>query len=101
MSKNNVNKKSSGQQHSIPGLQVAFTPGGANDFPSFGDEGSKNQAANSQQQMSLGSITKLAYESPDENDEEFNQIQSQEHFEPGDAIPKEEFPDLDQAFGAP
>ncbi len=71
MSKNNVNKKSSKQQHSIPELQVAFTPGGANDFPSFGDEGSKNKAANSQQQVSLGGITKLAYESPsDENDEE-------------------------------
>ena len=71
MSKNNVNPQSSGRQQFIPGSQAAFTPG-ANDFPSFGDEGSKNKAANSQQQVSLSGITKLAYESPDENDEELN-----------------------------
>jgi hypothetical protein len=51
--------------------------------------------------VSLGSITKVKYVfSPfDENADEFNPFAARE-FVPGNPIIKEEFPDLDQAFGA-
>ena len=100
MAYNNINQQSSGQQHFIPGSQAAFTPG-TNDFPSFGGEGSQNNAANSQQQVSLGGIPAVANDNPfAKSSAEFNPFASKE-FVPGNAIIKEEFPDLDQAFGAP
>jgi hypothetical protein len=99
MAYNNIN-----QQSFIPGSQAAFTPG-TNDFPSFGSEGSQNNAANSQQQVSLGGISAVANDNPfaSSSTTEFNpfNISAIKEFVPGNAIIKEEFPDLDQAFGAP
>ena len=88
---NNINQQSSGQQHFIPGSQPAFTPA-ANDFPSFGGEGSQNNAANSQQQVSLGGTPVV------EDDGLFakmNLKETSKDFVPCNAITKEEFPDLD------
>ncbi len=100
MAYNNVNLQSSGQQYFIPGSQAAFTPE-ENDFPSFGDKGSKNNAANSQKQVNSVGMTKLANENLFANySTEFKlNAQTSKEFDPRNF--KEEFPDLDQAFGAP
>ena len=92
MAYNNINQQSSGQQHFIPGSQAAFTPG-KNDFPSFGSEGSQNNAANSQQQVSLGGIPFVKAVSDSDNPFAVSATKVDD-FDPRKLI-KEEFPDLD------
>ena len=102
MAYNNINPQSSGQQHFIPGSQPAFTPA-ANDFPSFGGEGSQNNAANSQQQESLGGIPleKVPSDNPYFNfsTTEFKPDTIKE-FVPGNVFMYGN-PDLNQALSAP
>ena len=98
----NFNQQSSRQPFVLPG-SAAFTPG-ENDFPAFGSEGSQNNAANDQQLARLFGITPEIFFSDNpfkfKPTAEFNFFASKE-FVPGNAIIKEEFPDLDQAVGAP
>ena len=103
MAYNNINPQSSGQQHFIPGSQAAFTPG-AKDFPSFSGESSQNDAANSQQQVSLFNIplVKVVSDNPFElkPSAEFNPFSSKD-FVPDKPTIYGDLPDLDQALSAP
>ena len=92
----NFNPTSSGQQQIIPGLQVgSFTQTDSN-FPTFDGEAPKNTEADSQQQVSSSGMHTDSFS--------FNPFASAATgasvFLPPGAIHKEEFPDLDQAFGA-
>ena len=89
---NNFIHQPSGNPHSILGTQAAFVPD-ASDFPAFSDVSSQNNATNSQQQENLGGMTAPIQDNLMKADSaEFNPF----------AMPgaKEQFPDLDQAFGA-
>ena len=92
---NNFNPQGSGQQYSILGSHAAYTQG-KNDFPSLGGDGSQNNAANSQQQSSLGGTPVVA---ADNLFASMNLKETSKEFVFGNPIIKEEFPDLDQAFG--
>ena len=89
----NFNQQSSGLQQVLSG-SAAFNPG-KNDFPELGSEDFQNNAANSQQQVSLDGIPIVASDNPfDFKPTAELKTFAITEFDPH-SLTKEEFPDLE------